>query len=442
MTQSSLKKTVILVLLSISSATFATAETLQITPANTAATNTMAPQIAPIAANTANKTTNNSTTNNTAATATSATPTPQQPPTITPTPPIIKAKGYILMDANSGFVIAEQNSRQRMAPASLTKLMTMYVVSIALRNGQIHLTDPVPISETAWRTGGSRMFIKVGSTVPVQDLINGIVIVSGNDASVAMAEFVGGNQESFVQSMNKTASAIGMKDTNFTDATGLPDPNHYSTPYDFALLSRAIINNFPEDYKWYSHKWFEYNNIKQYNRNRLLWRDASVDGLKTGHTDDAGFCLVASANRNGMRLISVIMGAPSDSVRAADTQALLNYGYRYFETHKLYAANAPLTQVRVWMGENKRMNLGLMQDLYVTIPKTQYDKLKANLTLNQNLTAPIKKGQAFGSVEVKLNDQVINTLPVVALSDDPVGGIFARLSDQVALLIQRWFKTT
>jgi serine-type D-Ala-D-Ala carboxypeptidase (penicillin-binding protein 5/6) len=286
------------------------------------------------------------------------------------------------------------------------------------------------------------MFIKVGSTVPVQDLINGIVIVSGNDASVAMSEFVGGNQESFVQSMNKTASAIGMKDTNFTDATGLPDPNHYSTPYDFALLSRAIINNFPEDYKWYSHKWFEYNNIKQYNRNRLLWRDASVDGLKTGHTDDAGFCLVASANRNGMRLISVIMGAPSDSVRAADTQALLNYGYRYFETHKLYAANAPLTQVRVWMGENKRMNLGLMQDLYVTIPKTQYDKLKANLTLNQNLTAPIKKGQAFGSVEVKLNDQVINTLPVVALSDDPVGGIFARLSDQVALLIQRWFKTT
>lgn len=364
---------------------------------------------------------------------------PQAPTALTPTPPIINAKGYILLDANSGYVLAQQNSDQRMAPASLTKLMTMYVVSLALKNNHIHLTDMVPVSEAAWKTGGSRMFIKVNSSVSVQDLINGVVIASGNDASVALAEFVGGNQESFVQTMNKTAESLSMKNTHFTDATGLPDPSHYSTPTDFSILTRAIINNFPEDYKWYSQKWFTFNNITQSNRNRLLWRDATVDGLKTGHTDEAGYCLVASANRNGMRLISIIMGAPSDSVRATDTQALLNYGYRFFETHKLYAANESLTQARVWMGQHKQMNFGLGHDLYITIPKGQYDKLKGTLILDKELKAPIKKDQVFGNVEVTLNGQVIGSQPLVALSNNPEGNMFARLSDRLTLMIQHWF---
>lgn len=367
--------------------------------------------------------------------------TPGQQPKIAPTPPVIRAKGYILMDANSGYILAQENANKRMAPASLTKLMTMYVISVALNQNHIHLTDQVPISEAAWRTGGSRMFVKVGTTVPVQELINGIVVVSGNDASVALAEFVGGNQDSFVQIMNKTAEALGMKNTHFTDATGLPDPNHYSTPYDFALLTRAIINNFPEDYKWYSQKWFSYNNIKQPNRNRLLWRDTSVDGLKTGHTDDAGFCLVASAQRDGMRLIAIIMGAPSDGIRADDAEALLNYGYRNFETHKLYSTNSPLTKARVYMGENKQVGLGVAQDLYITVPKGQYDQLKADVALTDALRAPIKKGENFGKVNVTLNGQTVTSVPLVALTDDPQAGIITRISDRFALLLQHWFKT-
>jgi D-alanyl-D-alanine carboxypeptidase (penicillin-binding protein 5/6) len=366
---------------------------------------------------------------------------PGQQPKIAPTPPIIRAKGYILMDANSGYILAQQNANKRMAPASLTKLMTMYVVSVALNQNHIHLTDQVPISETAWRTGGSRMFVKVNTTVPVQDLINGIVVVSGNDASVALAEFVGGNQDSFVQLMNKTADALGMKNTHFTDATGLPDPNHFSTPYDFALLTRAIINNFPEDYKWYSQKWFSYNNIKQPNRNRLLWRDTSVDGLKTGHTDDAGFCLVASAQRDGMRLIAIIMGAPSDSIRADDAEALINYGYRNFETHKLYSTNSPLTKARVYMGENRQVGLGVAQDLYITVPKGQYDQLKADVALTDSLKAPIKKGESFGKVNVSLNGQAIASVPLVALTDVAQAGIISRIGDRFALLLQHWFKT-
>lgn len=357
-----------------------------------------------------------------------------------PPPPTINAKGYILVDANSGYILAQQNGDQRLAPASLTKLMTMYVASGALRSGQIHLDDKVTISESAWKTGGSRMFIQVGSQVPLQDLINGIVVASGNDACVAMAEHIAGSESTFVNVMNKTAAQLGMKNSHFTDATGLPDPNNYTTPFDLALLTRSIIRDYPEDYKFYSQKWIVYNGIKQPNRNRLLWRDPTVDGLKTGHTDDAGFCLAASANRNGMRLIAVIMGAPSDKARADDTQALLNYGYRFFETHKLYAANTALSKQRVWMGKNKEVGLGLARDMYVTIPAGQYNKLQGSLTItNSHLKAPVQKGQSYGNVTVTLNNQTIATQPLVALNDDPEGNIWDRTTDRVSMLFKKWF---
>lgn len=358
---------------------------------------------------------------------------------LTPPPPILSAKGYILMDGNSGAILTQQNANERMAPASLTKLMTMYVISEAMAAGRIHLTDNVPISVNAWKTGGSRMFVREGTQVPVKDLINGIVVASGNDASMAMAEYVGGNVPSFIGMMNETARQLGMKNTHFIDPTGLPDPDHYSSPYDLALLTRAIINNYPEDYKWYDQKWMSYNNIKQPNRNRLLWRDSTVDGLKTGHTSEAGYCLVASAERNGMRLIAVVMGDPTDSARANDAQALLNYGYRYFETHKLYAAGATLAAPRVWMGQEKTAKLGIQEDLYVTIPAGQYDNLKANMQLTPNLQAPIQKGQKFGSVQVTLNEKTIADLPLIALANDPKASFFARMGDHFELFFHRWF---
>lgn len=348
---------------------------------------------------------------------------------------MINAKGYLLIDADSGHVIAQQNADTRMAPASLTKLMTMYVTSAALKEGRIHLTDNVPVSETAWHTGGSRMFIKVGTQVPVQDLINGIVVASGNDACVAMSEFIAGSESSFVDLMNKVAAQLGMKNTHYADATGLPDPTNYTTPYDLSILTRAIIYHYPDDYKWYSQKWMTYNNIKQPNRNLLLFRDATVDGLKTGHTDDAGYCLVASSKRNDMRLIAIIMGSESTKQRATDAEALLTYGFRFFETHKLYEANTPLSTQRVWFGKEKQTAFGVAQNMYVTIPAGHYEKLKANLALPPKVTAPLVKGKDYGRVEVSLNNQVVATQPLVALSDNPLGSVFSRLWDHVV----SWF---
>jgi len=355
---------------------------------------------------------------------------------IVPTPPAIDAKGYLLIDADSGYVITEKNKDTSLSPASLTKLMTMYVASAAIKEGRIHLTDNVPISETAWRTGGSRMFLKVGTQVPIQDLINGIVVASGNDACVAMSEFVAGSESSFVDLMNKMAVQLGMKNTHYADATGLPDPTNYTTPYDLSIIARAIISHYPEDYKWYSQKWMSYNNIKQPNRNLLLFRDPTVDGLKTGHTDDAGYCLVASAKRNNnMRLIAIVMGSSSTRQRANDAEALLNYGFRFFETHQLYAANTPLSSQRVWFGQEKKTPLGVGQNFYVTIPVGQYDKLKATLTVNPTIKAPVVKGNSYGQAQVLLNNQIVATQPLVALADNPLGGLFSRLWDHVAL----WF---
>lgn len=372
--------------------------------------------------------------------ANSAAATPAQ--SIAPQPPDIDAKAYVLMDANTGEVLAQKNMNDRLPPASLTKLMTAYVISGALKQGQIKPDDMVTISEKAWKMEGSRMFVQVGTQVKVKDLLDGIIVASGNDACVAMAEQVGGTEGVFVQLMNQNAARLGMQNTHYTDSTGLPNPDHYTSAYDQALLTRAIVTDFPEDYTWYKHQWIDYNNIRQPNRNRLLWRDPSVDGLKTGHTDAAGYCLVASALRNNMRLISVVLGTPSDNSRTIDSQALLNWGYRFFETHKLFSAGQaldPKMQPKVWYGKNSAAKLGFAKDAYVTIPVNQFKKLQTNIVIQEPLTAPIMKGQAYGSLNVSLDGQEITTIPIVALEDNPKGNIFSRAWDHLTILFAKWF---
>lgn len=374
------------------------------------------------------------------ATTLASAPAANSAPTITPPAPNINAKGFVLMDAQSGNIIAQKNMNERMEPASLTKMMTLYVVSEALQSGRIHLDDQVRISEKAWRMGGSRMFVKQGSLVPVGELIKGVIVDSGNDACTALAEYVAGNESMFAQIMNQAAQKLGMKGTHYVDSTGLPRPDHYSTPHDMAILARALITHFPEYYGWYKQKWFKYNGIKQPNRNRLLWRDDSFDGIKTGHTNSAGYCLVSSGHRNGTRLISVVMGAPTDAERANDSQALLNYGFRFFETHKLFSANQPVSNPRVWLGQSKTVAMGLANDLYVTIPTGTYKKLKAEMSMQPKLTAPIAAGQSYGQVDVTLNGKLLATKPIVALTNDPRGGMWTRMTDHVSLFFKHWFK--
>jgi D-alanyl-D-alanine carboxypeptidase (penicillin-binding protein 5/6) len=367
-------------------------------------------------------------------------PIPTQPqPVITPTTPNLDARGFILMDANSGKIIAEKASNERMAPASLTKLMTMYVISNAIKYGTIHLDDKVRISEKAWKTGGSRMFLKVNDEVPIRSLLQGIVVASGNDASVAMAEYLGGTEDAFAGLMNAQAKLIGMKDSHFVDSNGLPNPGHYSTAHDLALLAQAIIQNFPEDYRLYSEKWFSYNNIRQPNRNRLLWQFQYADGLKTGHTNEAGFCLVSSAIKDGTRLISVVMGEPSDKARTEDSIRLLTYGFRFYETHKLYSGSSKLTDVRVWKGEEKQVALGLAHDLYVTMPAGQYKNIQAKIQINEPVNAPVVKGQAYGTLNITLNGQVLSSQPLVALSNDGKGGIWRSMTDSLNFSFNKLF---
>lgn len=350
--------------------------------------------------------------------------------TIAPTMPALDASSYILIDANSNKILAEKNADTRLAPASLTKLMTMYVISDALKNGSIRFDDKVRISTKAWQTGGSRMFVKVNDEVPVRDLLQGIVVASGNDASVAMAEYLAGSEDTFASLMNTQAKNLGMKNTHFVDSNGLPNPNHFSTARDLAILAQAIINNFPEDYKLYSEKWFTFNKIKQPNRNRLLWRFQYADGLKTGHTDAAGYCLVGSAIKNGTRLISVVMGAPNDSTRTEDSIRLLTYGFRFFETHKLYDANSKVTSARVWKGKLKEINLGVAKDYYLTMPAGQYKNIQV-ITQIGDLKAPLLKGKSYGTLRILLNGQTLATEPLVALTDNPKGGIFHNFADSI-----------
>ncbi len=353
-----------------------------------------------------------------------------------PAPPSIAATGYLLIDIDSDMVLAAKDPDQRLEPASLTKIMTAYVVFRELNGGSVKLSDEVLVSEKAWKTPGSRMFIEVNKRVSVEDLLKGMVIQSGNDASVALAEHVAGSEEAFANLMNEHARRLGMHNTHFVNATGLPDPEHYTTPHDIALITEATIREFPELYKLYAVKEFTFNDIRQHNRNNLLWRDDSVDGVKTGHTEAAGFCLVASAKREGMRLISVVMGTDSEKARISESQSLLNYGFRFFETHRLYAATDRLTRSRVWMGDREEVSLGLSSDLHVTIPRHQYDKLNARTEIQPQLEAPLAKGQKVGEVVVELNGEEITRKPLVALEDVAEGGIWRTMVDTVLMMLE------
>lgn len=366
-------------------------------------------------------------------------PTQPQQATITPSAPTLDATGYILMDATSGKILAIKNADTRLPPASLTKLMSLYIISSAIKNGQIHMEDKVRISTKAWKTEGSRMFVKVGDEVPLKDLLQGIIVASGNDATVALAEYVAGSEETFAAMMNQTAKQLGMTNSHFVDSTGLPNKDHYSSAHDLAILTQAYIRDFPEDYSFYSEKWFTYNGIRQPNRNRLLWRYQYADGLKTGHTDEAGYCLVGSAKKDGMRLISVVMGEKNDAARTEDSIRLMTYGFRFFETHKLYNAQTPLVQARIWRGEKSETPLGVTEDMYVTVPAGQYKRLQASLDLNSALRAPIAKGQVCGTLNLTINNQLIASTPLIALESNPEGGFLRRAADSVRYNIHKFF---
>ncbi|MGY4876375.1 D-alanyl-D-alanine carboxypeptidase family protein [Vreelandella aquamarina] len=354
-----------------------------------------------------------------------------QPQTIIPSPPQLAAESWILMDANSGRILAQEIPDERLPPASLTKLMTAYLVERELDRGSIQLDDMVNISEKAWRTGGSKMFVEVGTQVSVNDLLHGIIIVSGNDASVAMAEHLAGGEVPFADLMNQHATRLGMNNTSFENPTGLPGENHYSSARDMALLAQHIINDYPEHYAIYSQREFTYGGIEQPNRNRLLWRDPTVDGLKTGWTSEAGYCLVASAERDGMRLISVVMGTNSEEARAQETQKLLSYGYRFFETLPIYERDAVLATPRIWGGEINEVSAGVGEAVHVTLPRNRNDELRARLDLNRDLMAPISKGDQVGRLEIVLGEEVVGERPLIALEDVEEGSWFKRLLDQV-----------
>ncbi len=357
-----------------------------------------------------------------------------------PSPPQIAASSYILMDPLSGRIIMEENSHERLPPASLTKMMTAYIVERELDEGRIAMSDMVPISVEAWRTEGSRTFVQEGTQVPVEDLLKGVIIQSGNDASVALAEFVAGSEDAFVDIMNQQAKILGMKDTSFANSTGLPSPDNFSTAYDLALLAKAIINDYPENYPLYAEKHFTFNNIRQPNRNSLLWRDDSVDGLKTGHTEEAGYCLVASAKRNDTRMIAVVMGTSSPASRAQEIQKMLNYGFRYYQTERLFRNGQELLEARVWGGESDSLSVGLMEDIHVTIPRGSRDSLDSTVELDSVIKAPVSKGDELGRVTVKLDDEVVVDQPVLALGDVPEGGLFKRIWDAIKLFFMQLFE--
>ena len=357
-----------------------------------------------------------------------------------PSPPQIAGSSYVLMDPKSGRIIMEENSHERLPPASLTKMMTAYIVERELDEGRIAMSDMVPISVNAWKTEGSRTFVREGTQVSVEDLLRGVIIQSGNDASVALAEFVAGSEGAFVDIMNQQAQLLGMKDTNFENATGLPSPDHFSTAYDLAILAQAIINDYPENYPLYAEKHFTYNNIRQPNRNSLLWRDDSVDGLKTGHTEEAGYCLVASAKRNDTRFIAVVMGTSSSEARAQEIQKMLNYGFRYYESERLFRSGQELIEARVWGGQADQLSVGMTEDVYVTIPRGSRNELESTVDLDSVIKAPIKIGDELGRVKVSYNGEVLVDRPVLALTEVPEGGFFKRIWDAIKLFFVQLFQ--
>lgn len=360
----------------------------------------------------------------------------QAAPKIIPKAPAIAAKSYILIDHNSHKILAQNNADEPMAPASITKVMTAYVIFSELEEGNIKLDDMVTVSKKAWKTQGSRMFIKVNSKVSVQDLLQGMIIQSGNDASVALAEHIAGSEDTFAALMNQHAQELGMTNTHFLNSTGLPDPEHKTSAKDLAILANALIKRFPKYYKWYSTREFTYNKITQPNRNQLLWRDNSVDGMKTGFTEDAGYCLLSSAKRNNMRLVSVVLGTKSTGARAQESQKLLNYGFRFYESHVIYPVGKALKNIRIYKGANEQLPVGVAKDIAVTIPRGQYKNLKPTININTPLEAPVNKGQQLGKVEIKLNGKLLTSSPLIALNTIPVGSLWQQAKDHALMMLE------
>ena len=353
-----------------------------------------------------------------------------------PVPPALGARAWLLLDATSGQLLAGRNADERIEPASLTKLMTAYIAFSALKARSLAPAQTIRVSERAWRVSGSRMFIEPTKPVTVQELLHGMIIQSGNDACIALAEAIAGSEQAFVERMNREAARIGMKNTHFTNASGLPQPDHYSTTSDLALLASALIRDYPEYYKLYSEREYRYNDITQLNRNRLLWLDPNVDGMKTGHTESAGYCLIASARRGERRLLSVLVGAASERLRTEETQKLLNFGFQAYEAFRLYPKDQEISQLAVWKGSEHTLRAGLTSDLYVTVPAGTADKLQAEIVSEQPLVAPLAAGQRVATLRVAHEGKTLGEYPVVALESVAVAGILQRTWDGIAL----WFK--
>jgi D-alanyl-D-alanine carboxypeptidase (penicillin-binding protein 5/6) len=358
---------------------------------------------------------------------------------LVPKAPKLNLSSYILIEANTNTVIAEFNSDNQIAPASMTKVMSGYVIADQIANGSISLDDKVLISEKAWKTGGSKMFVEAGKRVSVKDLLSGIVIQSGNDATIAMAEYVAGSEEGFVDFMNAYASEMGLTNSLFQNSTGFSDPNHFTSAKDLAKLTQALINNFPDHYATYKEKEFTFSGIRQLNRNKLLWRDDSVDGVKTGHTDSAGFCLISSAQRNDMRLIAVVAGSESENERLTASQRLLEYGFRFYATQKLVSQEIKVTTAKVWGGKTNEVALGSAKDIYLTLPRSEFKNIKANYQFNNNLQAPIEIGQTIGSIEFTSNDRVVLSAPLMAIETVEAKGFFGMLWSRLVYWITSLF---
>ena len=353
-----------------------------------------------------------------------------------PVPPQLAAKSWLLLEMGSGQMLTAEKPDERLEPASLTKLMTAYLTFAALHKKTLSLEQPLPVSEKAWRTGGSKMFIRVDTQVPVEDLIKGMIVQSGNDACVTLAEGIAGSEENFAQMMNREAQRLGMKNSSFRNSTGLPDPQHFTTARDLSLLAAALIRDFPEEYKkYYSMKEFRYNNITQPNRNRLLYIDPSVDGVKTGHTEAAGYCLISSALRDKRRLLSVVLGTKSDSERASESQKLLNWGFISYDAVTLYAKDAAVSTLRVWKGAQKEVKAGFTQDLAIAVPKGYAEQVKSEFIAEPRLIAPVQAGQKLGVLKVSIEGKPYNEYPVIALENVELGNIFVRILDTIRL----WF---
>jgi D-alanyl-D-alanine carboxypeptidase (penicillin-binding protein 5/6) len=354
-----------------------------------------------------------------------------------PNPPALNASSFYLVDFDSGRVLAEKDPDKHIEPASITKLMTAYLVDKAIADGDVTLDEMVTISEKAWRMKGSKMFVEVGKQVSVDELLKGLIIQSGNDASVALAEHLAGSESAFAGYMNHQADLLGMSNSNFVNATGWPDENHYSSARDIAILTQAIIRDFPDSYRLYREKEFTYNKIRQFNRNRLLWSDDSVDGVKTGHTEAAGYCLVSSAKRGEMRLVSVVLGADSDKSRTQSSQALINYGFRFFETHRLYQAREVLKTARVWYGDQEQVSMGVGRDIYITIPRGRYRDLDASMEIDSEISAPVAQGQKLGKVSITLDDEPIIAEDIVAMQAVEEGSLIDRAMDSIKLMFHQ-----